>query len=420
MKTDTLIGLGFNQMIAEAQGETSTGSALINKYKSILMTNESSYSLVNQFINEASRCKYDSGVMRLLESVSDYVQSNKTSWALASACESIQSNPHSYNYLNRQACKQVEKLLEMKEDDIVNYIKAGALKNVMYCEAFRNIAKQVYKDSPIVESNAEYNKINPISLVENVGDGLCFEVKGMLFKMDNEKHIQEASWSEVSNDFKTVSRLLESKNASTEGDSIIIEAVNQKYIVSERGKILKEAKGDNPAQNFTVSEFRDYCRNVLACTNPRFRNVVAESLESIALLSEMYDNIAVMDNAAIYQTNRDEFLVIESGSELYATLLRSNHQSKWTINENAIDVLSFIKTKTNVQLPDYEKAIKEALNNADKLSQQQIEESLKETKINNLKERIALLTEKFKNDPVKLAVLSQQAQLISDYENSVE
>lgn len=415
MKTDILIGLGFNQIIAEAQGDTATGSSLINKYKSILMTNESSFSLVNQFINEAVNCKYDTGVMKVLESVSDYIQMNKTSWALASVCENILSNSKSYNYLNRQACKQVEKLLEMKEDDVVNYIKAGALKNVMYCEAFRNIAKQVYRDTPIVEATAEYKIMHPVSLVENVGDGLCFEVKGKLFKIDSAKNIQEAQWSEVSNDFKTISKLLESNNIVTDGDNISINLANQNYSISEKGKIVKEAYNDNPSQEFSVAEFKDHIKNVLLCTNPRFRNIVSEQLESIAILAEMYDNVAVMDNVSIYSTKQDEFLVIESGSNLYATLLKSNHQNKWTINENAIDVLSFIKSKTNVSLSEYENNIKEALNAADEESQKNIEESLKQNKISSLKERIALLTEKFKNDPIKLAVLSQQAQKLSEY-----
>ena len=417
MKADILVGLGFSQIIAEAQGNTPTGSSLINKYKSILMANESSFSLVNQFINEAAQCRYDAGVVKVLENVSEYIQDNKISWALASACESIERNGQSHNYLNRQACRQVEKLLEMKENDVKSYIKAGALRNVMYCEAFRNIAKQVFRESPIVEANAQYTKVNPVSIVENVGDGLCFQVRGSLYKMDNAGHVQEASWNEVSNDFKTITRLMENKMTTTNGDEICVEWAGNKYKVSKRDEVIRESK-NGTSQTFTTAEFRENNRIALMSTNPRYRSQMAEVLESIALLSDLYEQVAVMDNASIYRTDRDEFLVIESGSDLYATLLGSNHQSKWTVNENAIDTLSFIKSKTNVQLEGYEKNVTEALEKADEESRKVIEERLRNDEISSLKERVAVLTEAFKNDPTKLAILAQTAQKITELESA--
>ena len=39
-----------------------------------------------------------------------------------------------------------------------------------------------------------------------------------------------------------------------------------------------------------------------------------------------------------------------------------------------------------------------------------IEKELKESKLQGIKDRISVLTEKFKNDPTKLAILSQIAQ----------
>ena len=77
---------------------------------------------------------------------------------------------------------------------------------------------------------------------------------------------------------------------------------------------------------------------------------LAGLLEGIALIAENYDNIANMDNVSVYTTKNDKFVVIEAGSNLYATLLQSNRHPKWTINENAVDALSFIKSKTNVSL----------------------------------------------------------------------
>ena len=45
-----------------------------------------------------------------------------------------------------------------------------------------------------------------------------------------------------------------------------------------------------------------------------------------------------------------------------------------------------------------------------------IQNEIKENQKNSYKERIEALTEKFKNDPVKLAVLSKCAQQLQDAE----
>lgn len=413
MISKILVNLDFASIISEAYAQTQTGAEILNKYKAHVMSNESSCTLVNNFIREASQCRYDNGVNDTLNVVVDYVNQNKASWALASACESINANNSSYNYINKNAAKQVEKLLEMEEEDVVKYIKAGALKNVMFCESFRNIAKQIFKENPLVESSAEYTKITPVSMIENVGDGVCFQVAGQLFKMDDEKNVQEALWNEVSNTFKTVSQLLESNMSIIDNHSIIINSPVATYTISEAGKVVREGKEGK--REMTVEQMREHNRLVLMTTNPKQRNNVAQVLEAIALTCENYDNIANMDNAAIYLTKNDKFVVVESKDSLYATLLMSNRTSKWTINENAIDALSFIKTKTNVSLSEnYQHVIENAMETADKEEKERIEAELKEAEHQSYKERIEALTEKFKNDPVKLAVLSKLAQELSE------
>lgn len=413
MISKILVNLDFASLISEAYAQTQTGAEIINKYKAHVMSHETSCALVNNFIREASQCRYDNGVNDTLDVVADYINSNKTSWALASACESINANNKSYNYINRNAAKQVETLLEMEEDDVVKYIKAGALKNVMFCEAFRNIAKQVFKETPLVEATAEYTKITPVSMIENVGDGFCFQVAGKLFKIDDDKNVQEALWNEVSNTFKTVSQLLESNMTTVDNHSIIINSPIATYTISEAGKVTREGKEGKREMN--IDQLRENNRLVIMATNPRQKNNIAQILEAIALTCENYNSIMNMDNVAMYLTKNDKFIVIESNDSLYATLLMSNRTSKWTINENAIDVISFIKSKTNVSLADnYQTVIENAMNAADKAEKERIEEELKNAEHQNYKERIEALTEKFKNDPVKLAVLSKLAQELAD------
>ena len=413
MISKVLVNLDFASIISEAYAQTQTGAEIINKYKAHVMSNESSCALVNNFIREASQCRYDNGVNDALTVVADYINSNKASWALATACESINANNKPHNYINRNAAKQVETLLEMNEDEVVKYIKAGALKNVMFCEAFRNIAKQIFKETPIVEATAEYTKVTPVSIVENVGDGFCFQVAGQLYKIDEEKNIHEALWDEVSNTFKTVSQLLESQMTVVDNHSIIVNSPVATYTISEAGKVVREGKEGKKEMN--VDQLREHNRLVLMSTNPRHKNNIAQVLEAIALTCENYDSIMNMDNAAIYLTKNDKFVVIESNDTLYASLLMSNRTPKWTINENAIDAISFIKSKTNVSLADnYQTVIENAMSSADKVEKERIAEELKDTEQQSYKERIETLTEKFKNDPVKLAVLSKLAQELSE------
>lgn len=415
MISKILVEMDFASIISEAYAQTQTGAELLNKYKAHVMSNSTSCALVNSFVREAQNCRYDNGVNEALGIVADCIAQNKTSWALASAVESINANTNSYNYINRNAAKQVEKLLEMEENDVVKYIKAGALKNVMFCESFRNIAKQVFKEQPLVEATAEYVKATPISMIENVGDGLCFQVAGTLYKMDDDKNIHEALWNEVSNTFRTVSQLLESNMTTIDNHDITVNTPFGTYTISEENKVVREGKEGK--KEMSIEALREHNRLMLMTANPRRRNEMAGVLEAIALTCENYGAIANMDNVAIYSTKNDKFIVIEAGSNLYSSLLASNRCQKWTINENAIEALSFIKSKTNVTLSDvYAGVLEAAMSEADKEEKARVEAELKVQEHQSYKERIETLTEKFKNDPVKLAVLSKLAQELANVE----
>lgn len=441
MKNRILAELDFASILNESKAQTATGADLLRKYQSFLITNESTHNLVNAFVKEASVHTYDNGVNEALEMVSDYINMNKTIWALSSACENINNNKSSYNYINKNAAKQVENLLEMNEDEVVKYIKAGALKSVMFCEAFRNIAKQVYKDSPMVEEAADYTAVHPVSMVENVGDGFLFEVNGTLYKMDLDKNVQEADWKSASNTFKTVSSLLESDMCTVDENTITVEFNKSTYVISEAGKCEKCKAGNAKSidgcgdckpdakdtkdpeakkkvkESFTAEQLRENNRLVVMATTPRAKAQVASVLEAIALLVENYDSITNLDNVSVYSTKNDKFVIIEAGSNLYATLLQSNRHPKWTINENAVDALSFIKSKTNVSLGEkYNDLVAEHIEKVSEEEKEKIEQELKESERNSYRERISALTEKFKNDPTKLAVLSQLASQLADAE----
>lgn len=443
MNIKILANIDFQSIIGESTAQTQTGAELINKYKSYLMVNEASCSLINSFVKEAAQHTYDNGVAEALATVADYINANKASWALATACESINADTRSHNYINRNAAKQVEKLLEMEETDVVRYVKNGALKNVMFCEAFRNIAKQIFKETPIVEAEADYTVAHPISFVENSGDGFCFAVEGKIYKIDDDKNIVEANSNEVSNTFRVITAVLESNNTTVDNHTINVVAGNSVYTISEAGKCEK-CKLDKPGkyeegqketkpavnvtpdpdktedkeknkkkavkESFDAAKLRENNRLVLMTANPRYRNQLAYLLEGIALIVENYDNIANMDNVSIYTTKNDKFVVIEGANTLYASLLASNRHPAWTVNENAVDTLSFIKAKTNTNISErYAELVKNHIEQVSEAEQENIKQEIHEQKVQSYKERIAALTEKFKHDPAKLAVLSNIA-----------
>ena len=60
------------------------------------------------------------------EKLENFIKENNISWKLASACESINANNSTYNYINKIGVQQVSKLLEMNEAEVISYIKAGS------------------------------------------------------------------------------------------------------------------------------------------------------------------------------------------------------------------------------------------------------------------------------------------------------
>lgn len=404
-----LVELEFGSIIGESQAQTATGEALLNSYKSHCMSNESTCALVNNFIKEASKLTYDNGVVAVLEQVVDFVNSNKTRWQIASACESIQAQQTSYNVLNLNAAKQAEKLVDLNEDEAVKYIKAGAFKNIMFCEAFRSIAKSVFKNQPMMEANADYTAIHPISIVEKNGEDLYFEVAGGLYKLNEEKEVSVASWDEVSNTFKNVTSILESNLAKCCDETLIFTVNKHEYHINEANTVVK-VSGDN-RKTLTVEQLREDSRLMINATNPRFKNDIARVLECVAQVCENYDRIVSLDNTSIIESKNDKFILVECGGNVFATLLKSTHNPQWTINEGAMKAVDFIKSKTHIDLTEkLNKAIKENIAKVSEEEQQLMEQELENKEIQDVKDRIAALTEKYKEDPAKLAVLASLSE----------
>lgn len=409
-----LTEIDFSQILTEGQAVTQTGSELLNKYRAILMHNESTCALVNNFIKEAATMSYDNGITAILEQVVDFVSTNKTRWSIATACENINGVNSQYNYLNRNAAKQAEKLLEMKEEEAVKYIKAGAFKNIMYCESFRTIAKSVFKENPVV-INEDHKTTRPVSIVEKQGTDLYFEVLGSLYKINEDNTIAAADWSEVSNSFRNVTSLLESNLVTLVDETFCINYNNYEYQLSivkegEENKLSIVKLGKDNERELTLEQLREDNRLTLTTANPRFRNQIAQVLECIALLAENINKIVSLDNVMVVESDNDKFLVIESGANVYASSISSRRNPTWTINEEAMKALDFIKAKTHVDLSEeLREAIKTNIANVSEEEKVKMQAELHTKSIDEMKQRIEALTEKFKDDPAKLAVLAKLA-----------
>lgn len=416
-----LANMDFATILNEAHGSTQTGEQLLNKYRRVLLANESTCGLVNNFVREARNCMYDNGVASVMEQVCGVIESNKVGWQLATACEAVNANGASYNYLNRNASKQVEDLLEGKsEEEVVKYIKAGALKNIMFCEAFRNIVKSVYENTQTIITD-EYAATKPISYVEENDGNVYFEVAGHIYKI-NEDKIDEANAKEVSNDFLICSQLLESNITKFEDNVLTVNIGNGvTYDVKEEecadGKCVKctrkaKKKDEVKEQTFEdVEALREHNRLVVSSLQPSKRAEMDRVLEAIAKCMEHFDNFSILDNTQIVITKDDKFMIIENGANAFAMSLGSNHTNAWKVNTTIVEALSFIKEKTHVDMnKDYSKNIQEAYDNRSEQEMKELQESIENDAIEARKKKVQELTEQYKDQPEKLAILSKIAE----------
>ena len=426
-----LADIDFANVLAEAFAETQTGVELINKYRQYMLKNESSCTLINNFLAEAKNCMFDNGVVSVVNLVSGVIAENKVSWQLATACEAINRNRSSYNYLNRNAASTVEKLLEQNEENVVKYIKAGALKNVMFCESFRNIVNGVFTDVQTVVTE-NYTATRPVSYMEESEGKRYFEVLGNIYAISGNE-IQEAKASDVSGDFLIISRLLESNiaefDANTEKLTVNLPIAVYE-VCAEDGKVkctrtskkctdkkCEDKKDADCKESITFTNeaaLREHNRLVVGATAFNQRNQMAELLEAVARAFEHFENFVLLDNTQIISNANDKFVVIENKENAYAYCVSSNHSTGWKVNTTIVEALEFIKKQTNLNIAkDYKENVDEQIAKTEADAAEQIKESIKKDEMNARKKRIEMLTEKFKNDPARLAVLSKVAEALT-------
>lgn len=406
----TLKDLNFDKIIAEAQGQTSTGSSMLSSFKAAVMKQPVTHALVNSFLTESKNYRYDNGVTAAATKVSQYINDNRYSWQLATACEAIHASGSRYNSLNENAANQVENLVEMDEDDVVNYVKAGALKNVMFVESFRRIARSIFRDMPVVEINENFTAVHPISITETRDGSVFFSVLGHLFECKGSE-IHETNWDSVSEDFRQMNAVLNSKNTKIVNESVTYDCNGKfTYTISEQGKAIKES-GDNKF-GLTSEQLRENNSIYLSTLIPGRRNQVAGELEAVAKLCENFDNVTVLDNVSIFTTSKDRFVVAEHDGNAVAFLVESAKRGNaWSITDNIANVVEFLKKQTSTDLTEsYKEEIEKVVENRSEEEKAEMQKKIQEDGIEARKRKIAELTEQYKNDPARLMILAKLAE----------
>lgn len=423
MSVKLLKDLRFAEKLNSTEAITEAGKEILKNYRAYVYSNPATCGIVNGFVIEASKMGFDTGLKSILESVNDFINKNKISWELASACESISNNSSTYNYINKLGVSQVEKLLEMNESDVVSYIKAGSLKNIQYIPEFRRICKEVYKTTITEHKALNYDITNPISYVlVNEDSSKVISVGGKAFKIKEGK-VEECVCQDTK--FNRINRLLESFYRDGENIAIQYKGTHGDIaVVTLMEDSISFVKGSNVNEKFSTSaQFMDYA-NMLTRVMPT--NEKVNFMNFASLITEMYDNynnVCILDNVKFMRASNGTVLAIVEGKDnVNLTVFHSvNAGSSSTNYDYVVEALNNVIKLTGIDLKAmYEDRISEDCKKMESDEDKSIREELeasKEAQYDIRKKKIAMLAEKYKNDPVKIALLNKTAKDLAILEN---
>ena len=415
MSVKLLSNLDFAAKLNSVEAVTESGKEFLKNYRGYMYQNAASCGIVNGFIQESQNYGYDTGIMTILESILKYVNENNISWKLASACESVANNNSSYNYIAKLGVSQVEKLLEMNEAEVVQYIKGGCLKNVQYIPEFRNVCKEVF-NSTITETHATtYNVSTPLSYVVIDENAQYFNVLGTTYKI-SEGNVEVSTLENPT--FNRVNALL--PNFKQVDESLTYEykanytAEPYKFVITESE--LKFSKGNISESFDSAANFRQYADSYSKHLYMTEKFNFINTCNSIAEVFEAMDQIVMIDCAKVMECADSTVLaIVESDNSVNVNVARSIHSGASCNNFDLMtEALAQVEKVTGNDIKSlYEGRINEEMKNQDPEGYQKIQEELTATKDAQMSERrkkISMLAEQFKNDPVKIALLNNVAR----------
>lgn len=407
--------LDFAAKLNAAEPMTESAQDVVKRYRGYLYTNPCSCALVNNFIREARQYGYDKGMAKILESVASFVAENKISWKLASACESISNDNSTYSYIAKIGIGKVEQLLEMNENDVVAYIKAGALKNVKYIPEFREICKDVYR-STINESETtvKYEMSTPFSYRHVTESG-----ENVISILGKAYSISESKVAAVDcNDEKFVRINAHLSQFTQANESIEYKFGEYKFSINE-GK-LTLTKGDKQLEVFESStDFLKYCDQLSRVMPFNQRQFMVIS-GAVAEVLEAYDDILSIDCARVYKnTNGTVSAIIEAKDNVIAIANGEVVDAPFMV-----EALDAVKKNCGVDLKVvYESRINEDVKKGNPEEYAAIQEELQRSKDAQAEiryQKIERLAEAYKDDPATIAVLNRLSKELRILEEGSE
>jgi len=428
MNVKLLKDLDFASKLNNCNAVTEAGKEMVKNYKAYLFTNPASCGIVNGFLQEAQKYSFDTGLAGILESVLGFINENKISWQLASACESIENNRSTYNYIARTGVEQVGKLLEMDEAQVVSYIKSGALKGVQYIPEFRNVCKQVFKSTIMEAATPQYSVVNPISYIyENEEGDKYFNVLNKTYKINKDQtKVCEAVCDDVK--FRNINALLES---FTNDEGVLSYSWKSgfdtcKVVIKEAEEktTLEFTKGQRINETFEEpSKFIEYCDTLSKALTMNERFDFMSKTSAINQVFESFGQVFVMDCAKVLRTSTGSICtIIEAKDNVTMTVNNSIHNGSYTKDfDYMTEALKEVTSVSGIDLRHlFEDRINEDVKKQNPDQYQQIQEELaaqKSAEMEARKKKIAMLAEQYKNDPAIIAVLNKAARDLALLEN---
>ena len=281
----------------------------------------------------------------------------------------------------------------------------------MFCESIRNIVKSVYRDQTVIVETSNYTCVHPVSYVEIVEGKTYFALGKRVFSMDEENNVNECfnGEAQVSAKFGFINEMLNNTTYDGNGTFSYTLKANTpiQFQISESGSIVRTM--NEKEETMTVESFRENNRLFLMTINPARRNEVARVLEGLACLAENFDSVVLVEEVSFFTTSRGkQFMIIEGANGINLTVPGRNGFTK---NYTAIvEALNDIKSIVKLDLTNlYEERINAEFEAKSAAEQAEVTESLEQASIQERREKIAMLTEAYKNDPATLAVLSRVA-----------
>lgn len=415
MNIKLLKDLNFAGKINECEAVTEAGKELIKNYRGYLFTNAASCGLVNGFVREAQKYSFDAGLVGILESVLGFINKNKISWKLATACESISNNQSTYNYIAKTGVETVEKLLEMSESDVETYIKAGALKSVQYIPEFRTVCKEVYKSSVTESETPNYKLSTPVSYIHENTNVRYFNVLGKTYKIEN-GNVSEAVCDDVT--FKRINMLLESFVKDNDDNLVYEWSVGSKHyaVTISEDKITIKTNSNVDESFATITSFKEFCDTY---SKTMMMNECLHFMKITSALAEVFecsDKIFALDNVKVLESaNGSLCAIVEAENNVNLTVFKSvNFGSASQNYDYMAEALKEVTKVSGIDLKSlYENRINEDVKKANPSEYKSIKEELessKHAKMELRKKKIAMLAEAHKNDPAIIAVLNKAAR----------